>query len=61
MKWRYLTLYLTGDILLEKDVSKLSARKVNFQFLLDLVGFMILSAARKFPDGIMYDRWLVST
>ena len=55
MKWRYLTLYLTGDILLEKDVSKLSAKKGIFRFLLDLVGFMILSAARKITDGIMYN------
>jgi hypothetical protein len=34
-------------MLLEEDISKLSAKKGNFRFLLDLGDFMILSAARK--------------
>jgi hypothetical protein len=48
-------------MLLEKDVSKLSAKKGIFLFLFDLVGFMILLAARKILYGIMYDIWLVLT
>jgi hypothetical protein len=48
-------------MLLEKDVRKLSAKKGIFWFLLDLVGFMMLLAAREFLDGIMYDISLVLT
>ena len=47
------------DMLLEKDISKLSAKKGNFQFLLDLGDFVILSAARKITDGIMHNIWPV--
>jgi len=46
-------------MLLEKDISKLSAKKGNFQFLLDLGDFVILSAARKITDGIMHNIWPV--
>ena len=46
-------------MLLEKDINKVSAKKGNFQFLLDLGDFMILSAVRKITDGIMYNIWPV--